>query len=79
MLQTLARCRIQCGSESCLDLPHGVVQRIFCTVFSANVGAIDPTLVTGRAGVPLGIELFRQLGVAHVVDTDVPVKQGSGG
>ncbi|HYM90471.1 MAG TPA: IS1380 family transposase [bacterium] len=37
--------------------------------------AIDPTLVTGRAGVPLVIELFRQLGVAQVIDTHVPVKQ----
>jgi hypothetical protein len=38
-------------------------------------GAIDPSLVTGRAGVPLVIELFRQLGVAQVVDAQVPVKQ----
>ena len=36
---------------------------------------IDPTLVTGRAGVPLGIELFRQLGVAAAIDTHVAVKQ----
>ncbi len=36
---------------------------------------IDPTLVTGRAGVPLVIELFRQLGVAAAIDTHVPVKQ----
>jgi hypothetical protein len=36
---------------------------------------IDPALVTGRAGVPLAIELFRQLGVAEVVDTHVRVKQ----
>ena len=36
---------------------------------------IDPTLVTGRAGVPLVIELFRQLGVAHGIDTAVPIKQ----
>jgi len=36
---------------------------------------IDPTLVTGRAGVPLVIELFRQLGVAAVIDAHVPVKQ----
>ena len=36
--------------------------------------AIDPTLVTGRAGVPLVIELFRQLGVATTIDTQVPVK-----
>ena len=37
--------------------------------------AIDPTLVTGRAGVPLAIELFRQLGVATTIDTEVPIKQ----
>jgi len=37
--------------------------------------AIDPTLVTGRAGVPLVIELFRQLGVAATIDAQVPVKQ----
>ena len=37
--------------------------------------AIDPTLVTGRAGVPLVIELFRQLGVAATIDTQVGVKQ----
>ncbi len=37
--------------------------------------AIDPTLVTSRAGVPLGIELFRQLGVAQAVDAHVAVKQ----
>jgi hypothetical protein len=37
--------------------------------------AIDPTLVTGRAGVPLVIELFRQLGVAAAVDAHVPIKQ----
>ena len=36
---------------------------------------IDPTLVTGRAGVPLVIELFRQLGVATTVDAQVLVKQ----
>src|SRR5512147_2955180 len=36
---------------------------------------IDPSLVTGRAGVPLVIELFRQLGVAQAVDTHVMVKQ----
>jgi post-segregation antitoxin (ccd killing protein) len=36
---------------------------------------IDPTLVTGRAGVPLVIELFRQLGVAQAVDAHVAVKQ----
>ena len=32
---------------------------------------IDPTLVTGRAGVPLVIELFRQLGVAQAIDAEV--------
>jgi hypothetical protein len=37
--------------------------------------AIDPTLVTGRAGVPLVIELFRQLGVAQAIDAHVVVKQ----
>jgi hypothetical protein len=37
--------------------------------------AIDPTLVTGRAGVPLAIELFRQLGVAGTIDAQVAVKQ----
>ncbi len=36
---------------------------------------IDPTLVTGRAGVPLVIELFRQLGVAQAIDAEVAVKQ----
>jgi hypothetical protein len=36
---------------------------------------IDPTLVTGRAGVPLVIELFRQLGVAAAIDAAVAVKQ----
>jgi hypothetical protein len=36
---------------------------------------IDPTLVTGRVGVPLVIELFRQLGVAQAIDARVPVKQ----
>jgi len=36
---------------------------------------IDPTLVTGRAGVPLVIELFRQLGVAQTIDAEVPIKQ----
>ncbi len=36
---------------------------------------IDPTLVTGRAGVPLAIELFRQLGVAQAIDAEVAVKQ----
>jgi hypothetical protein len=37
--------------------------------------AIDPALVTGRAGVPLVIELFRQLGVAQAIETHVRVKQ----
>ena len=37
--------------------------------------AIDPTLVTGRAGVPLVIELFRHLGVAATIDAQVQVKQ----
>ena len=37
--------------------------------------AIDPTLVTGRAGVPLVIELFRQLGVAATIDAHVAIKQ----
>jgi len=36
---------------------------------------IDPTLVTGRAGVPLVIELFRQLGVAQTINAEVAVKQ----
>ncbi len=36
---------------------------------------IDPTLVTGRAGVPLVIELFRQLGVAQTIDAHVAIKQ----
>jgi hypothetical protein len=36
---------------------------------------IDPPLVTGRAGVPLVIELFRQLGVAQMIDAEVAVKQ----
>jgi hypothetical protein len=36
---------------------------------------VDPSLVTGRAGVPLVIELFRQLGVAAAIDAHVPVKQ----
>ena len=36
---------------------------------------LDPTLVTGRAGVPLVIELFRQLGVAAAIDALVPVKR----
>ena len=37
--------------------------------------AVDPSLVTGRAGVPLVIELFRQLGVAAMVDAEVAVKR----
>jgi post-segregation antitoxin (ccd killing protein) len=37
--------------------------------------AIDPTLVTGRAGVPLVIELFRHMGVAGAIDAQVRVKQ----
>jgi len=37
--------------------------------------AIDPSLVTGRAGVPLVIELFRRLGVAATIDAEVQVKQ----
>lgn len=36
---------------------------------------IDPSLITGRAGVPLVIELFRQLGVAATIDAQVSVKQ----
>ena len=36
---------------------------------------IDPTLVTGRAGVPLVIELFRQLGVAATIDAALQIKQ----
>ncbi len=36
---------------------------------------VDPSLVTARAGVPLAIELFRQLGVAATVDAPVAVKQ----
>ncbi len=36
--------------------------------------AVDPSLVTGRAGVPLVIELFRQLGVAQAIETAVTVK-----
>jgi hypothetical protein len=38
-------------------------------------GTIDPTLVTGRAGIPLVIELFRHLGVAQTIDAEVAVKQ----
>jgi len=37
--------------------------------------AIDPSLVTPRAGVPLAIELFRQLGVAQTIDAQVHIKQ----
>jgi len=37
--------------------------------------AVDPSLVTGRAGVPLVIELFRQLGVAATIEAEVTVKQ----
>jgi hypothetical protein len=37
--------------------------------------AIDPSLVTGRAGVPLVIELFRHLGAAATIDAEVTVKQ----
>ncbi len=36
---------------------------------------VDPSLVTGRAGVPLAIELFQQLGVAQVIDAQVHIKQ----
>lgn len=36
---------------------------------------IDPSLVTARAGVPLVIELFRQLGVAQAIDEHVHIKQ----
>lgn len=36
--------------------------------------ATDPSLVTGRAGVPLVIEMFRQSGVAQAIDTQVAVK-----
>jgi hypothetical protein len=37
--------------------------------------AVDPSLITGRAGVPLVIELFRHLGVAATIDTAVCLKQ----
>jgi len=37
--------------------------------------ALDPSLITGRAGVPLVIELFRHLGVAATIDAQVAVKQ----
>lgn len=36
---------------------------------------IDPTVGTGRTGVPLVIEFFRQLGVAQAIDAAVAVKQ----
>jgi hypothetical protein len=36
---------------------------------------VDPSLVTGRAGVPLAIELFQRLGVAQVIDAQVHIKQ----
>ncbi|MGD0264995.1 MAG: hypothetical protein ABSD47_08560 [Candidatus Methylomirabilota bacterium] len=36
---------------------------------------VDPSLVTGRAGVPLVIELFRQLGAAATINTQVRLKQ----
>ena len=36
---------------------------------------IDPSLVTARAGVPLVIELFRQLGAAATINTQVRIKQ----
>jgi Transposase DDE domain group 1 len=36
---------------------------------------IDPSLVTARAGVPLVIELFRQVGAAQVVEKHVRIKQ----
>ncbi len=36
---------------------------------------VDPSLVTARAGVPLAIELFRQLGVAATIDAAVAVKR----
>jgi hypothetical protein len=36
---------------------------------------IDPTLVTGRAGVPLVIESFRHMGVAATIDAQVIVKR----
>jgi hypothetical protein len=36
---------------------------------------IDPSLITARAGVPLVIELFRQLGVAQAIDAQVQIKQ----
>jgi hypothetical protein len=36
---------------------------------------VNASLVTGRAGAPLPIELFRQLGVAATIDAQVVVKQ----
>ena len=36
---------------------------------------VVPSLVTSRAGVPLAIEMFRQLGVAATIDAQVLVKQ----
>jgi len=36
---------------------------------------VDPSLATGRAGVPRAIELLRQLGVAQVIDAEVRIKQ----
>jgi len=36
---------------------------------------LDPTLVTARAGVPLSLELFRQLGVVAAIDAHVHIKQ----
>jgi hypothetical protein len=36
---------------------------------------IDPSLVTARAGVPLLIELFRQLGVAQAIDEHLRIQQ----
>ncbi len=36
---------------------------------------IDPSLVTAHAGIPLLIELFRQVGAAQVVDDEVEIKQ----
>lgn len=37
--------------------------------------AVEPSRVTGRAGVPLAIELFRQLGVAATIDAQLSVKE----
>jgi hypothetical protein len=36
---------------------------------------VEPSLVTSRAGVPLAMDLFRQLGVALTIDAAVQVKQ----